>query len=76
MNCDYKIASKVIVSRMKKVLLSIMKGDQTGFLKQRFIDENIRLIMVLLQMQAKRTFSGCLLLFISKKLFYRLNGPL
>ena len=44
LNCDYKIATKSIASRIGKVLPKII-NDQTGFLKGRFIGENIRLIM-------------------------------
>lgn len=41
---DYKIAAKVIATRMKKVLPDIINNDQTGFLKGRSIGENVRLL--------------------------------
>ena len=44
LNCDYKIAAKSIATRLKKVLPYLINNDQTGFLKGRFIGENIRLI--------------------------------
>ena len=44
LNCDYKIATKSIASRIRKVLPKIINNDQTGFLKGRFMGENIRLI--------------------------------
>ena len=44
LNCDYKIAAKSIANRIKKFLPNIINNDQTGFLKNRFIGENIRLI--------------------------------
>ena len=44
LNCDYKIAAKAIACRIKKVLPSVINSDQTGFLKNRFIGENIRLL--------------------------------
>ena len=44
LNCDYKIATKSIASRMRKVIPRIINHDQTGFLKNRFIGENIRLL--------------------------------
>ena len=46
-NCDYKIAAKAIADRFKQVIPNIINYDQTGFLKGRFIGENIRLIDVL-----------------------------
>jgi hypothetical protein len=39
---DYKIATKSIATRMKKVLISLIENSQTGFLKGRYIGENIR----------------------------------
>ena len=44
LNCDYKIAAKSIATRIKKILPHLFNNDQTGFLKGRFIGENIRLI--------------------------------
>ena len=44
LNCDYKIASKAIASRLKAVLQNLVDNDQTGFLKGRSIAENICLI--------------------------------
>ena len=44
LNCDYKIASKAIASRLKSVLSDLIECDQTGFLKGRSIAENICLI--------------------------------
>ena len=37
LNCDYKIATKAIAARMKKVLPDLINSDQTGFLKGRSI---------------------------------------
>ena len=44
LNCDYKIASKAIASRLKSVLSDLIEYDQSGFLKGRSIAENICLI--------------------------------
>ena len=44
LNCDYKIAAKALANRLKKVLPKLVNSDQTGFMKGRFIRENIRLI--------------------------------
>ena len=43
LNRDYKIASKCIASRIQKFLSRLIDNDQTGFLKNKFIGENIRL---------------------------------
>ena len=44
LNLDYKIASKVIAKRIEKFLPRIIHPDQTGFVKGRYIGQNIRLI--------------------------------
>ena len=44
LNVDYKIITKVIANRIKKVLPNIIHEYQTGFMKGRYIGENIRLI--------------------------------
>ena len=37
LNCDYKITTKSIASRVGKVIPRIINHDQTGFLKNRFM---------------------------------------
>ena len=44
LNTDYKIATKAIANRIKKFLHTIIDCSQTGFIKGRYIGENIRLI--------------------------------
>ncbi len=44
LNTDYKIIAKLLANRLKLVLPYIINGDQTGYLKNRYIGENIRLL--------------------------------
>ena len=44
LNIDFKILAKLFGLRMKKVLPSIISCDQVGYLKGRYIGQNIRLI--------------------------------
>ncbi len=49
LNVDYKIATKVIANRIKNVLNSLIDANQTGFLKGRYIGENVRTIIELIE---------------------------
>ena len=44
LNTDYKIATKSISNRIKKILPSTISSSQSGFIKGRYIGENVRLI--------------------------------
>jgi len=44
LNVDYKIATKVIANRLAKVLPDTISPNQTGYVKNRYIGENVRLI--------------------------------
>ncbi len=44
LNTDYKIIAKLIANRLKLILPCIINGDQTEYLKIRYIGENIRLL--------------------------------
>ena len=46
LNWDYKtLATKAVANRLKTHLHKLINNDQTGFLRGRFIGENIRLIV-------------------------------
>ena len=69
LNCDYKIAAKAIATRLKKVLPYLIDNDQTGFLKGRFIGENIRLINSVIDYAEKQNIPGLLLFVDFEKAF-------
>ncbi len=45
--CDLKIYAKVFASRMEKVIHSLIKEDQTGFIKGRNASDNMRRLHIL-----------------------------
>ena len=69
LNCDYKIASKVIASRLKVVLENLGDNDQTGFLKGRSIAENICLINNVISYTESKNITGLLLFVDFEKAF-------
>ena len=76
-NTDYKIAEKAIANRTKLVLLrpNIINNDQTGFLKGRFIGENVRLIDSVVRYAAGKNIPGLLLFIDFEKAFDSSERP-
>ena len=48
-NIDYKIAAKVIANRLKKVLNTLINKEHSGFLKGRYIGENVRTLVEIIE---------------------------
>ena len=69
LNCDYKIAAKTIANRIKINLPKLIDNDQTGFIKGRFIGENIRLIDSVINYAAAKQIPGLLLFLDFEKAF-------
>ena len=67
LNVDYKIASKAIA--IEPLLSFFIHPDQTGFVKDRYIGENIRLISDIMEQTKKLNCSGILLSLDFQKAF-------
>ena len=76
LNIDYKIASKAIAKRLEAVLPTIVHTDQTGFIKGRYIGENIRLINDVMEYTKIGDKGGILTSLDFKKAFDSLEWPL
>ena len=61
LNVDYEIASKAIARRIEPMLPHLKHADQTGFIKGRYIGENIRLIKDLIEQTNATKIPGVLL---------------
>jgi len=61
LNVDYKILAKVIAKRIEPVLPKLIHSDQTGFIKGRFIGQNIRLLNDLMEYTEDQKVPGILL---------------
>ena len=69
LDCDYEIAAKSIANRVKKVLPKISNNDQTGFLGNRTIGENIRIINSIIKYATTEQIPGLLLFIDFEKAF-------
>ena len=63
LNVDYKIATKTIANRLKKVLPKLIHDSQTGFRKGRNINENIRTILEVLDYVEEKDIPGLIFFF-------------
>ena len=69
LNIDYKILSKVFAKRLEKVLPKIINPDQTGYVKNRYIGENISLISDIMSYTKETSIPGIALFLDFKKAF-------
>ena len=69
LNVSYKIISACIANRIKQVLSFLIHENQKGFLKNRFIGENTRIIYDTLYTAKENNIPGMLLLIDFEKAF-------
>ena len=69
LNVDYKILTKVIAKRIEKVLPTLINPDQTGYIKGRYIGENVRLIYDLIHYTGMTNQKGIAIFLDFKKAF-------
>ena len=58
LNADYKIATKALALRLRKVLPQGINNAQTGYIEGRFIGQNIRQISDILSFAAEQNIEG------------------
>ena len=75
LNVDYKIAAKAIAKRLELVLPDLIHPDQTGFVKGRYIGENIRLIADVMEATTTHNLTGILTSLDFRKAFDSLEWP-
>ena len=66
---DYKLITKCLSKRILKVIDKLISSDQTGYLKERYIGENIRTVHDVITYLHERKLSGMLLLIDFEKAF-------
>ena len=73
LNTDYKILTKLYALRLQTVLRDIINPDQVGYLKGRFIGENIRTIKDIMDYTQYFKMSGLIALIDFQKAFDTVN---
>lgn len=75
LNCDYKIATKAIANGLKIFLPNLTNDDQTGFIKDRFSGENIRLLGSVICYVKEKNLPGLFLFLDFEKAFGTIEWP-
>ena len=58
LNTDYKILTKIIAKQLEKVLPIIINSDQTRYIKNRYIGENVHLISDIMMYTEENNIPG------------------
>ena len=69
LNVDYKLLTKVLANRIKKVLPSVISISQTGYVKERSINDSIRLVQDIICYAEVNHMPGVLLAVDFQKAF-------
>ena len=74
-NFDTKLLSKVLAERLKKVLPTLIKHDQTAYVSGRFLGESVRLISDILDITKTLNIEGYLMTIDIEKAFDSVDHP-
>ena len=70
LNVDYKILAKAIAKRIQPKLPKLIHTDQTGFIKGRFIGQNVRLLNDVMEYTGVKKMPGVLVVIDFEKAFH------
>lgn len=73
LNTDYKIITKILTGRLKPILPNIIHSDQRGFIKDRNIEESIRLLSDVIEYTDKENKGGAIIFLDQQKAFDRVE---
>ena len=66
---DYKILAKALATRLQKVISDLVNYDQVGYIKGRYIGENVRIIEDMMIYTSKNKIPGFIVLIDYEKAF-------
>ena len=72
-NLDYKILAFVMASRLQKVLHKLISPEQVAYVKERFIGQNVRLLLDIIEYSKANNKSGVVLFLDFEKAFDSLS---
>ena len=75
LNVDLKIASKAIAKRIESTLPNLIHSKQTGFVKGRYIGENVRLVSEIMEYTSLQILPGILKSLNFRKAFNSIEWP-
>jgi exonuclease III len=73
LNTDYKILTKALATRLKMVLPSVIHPDQVAYLKGRYIGQNIRTIIDVMDYTKQNNLEGIIAFLDFEKAFDSIN---
>ena len=75
LNTDYKILAKTLATRLQSVINTIISPDQTGYIKGRYIGQNLRTIIDIIEYTNKENISGLMVFLDFQKAFDTISWP-
>ena len=75
LNIDYKILTKTLAKRVSEVIPTLVHTDQKGFIKGRYIGENIRQAQDIIEASNRKKKTGLMLLLDFEKAFDSIEWP-
>lgn len=69
LNVDYKILAKALANRLQNVISNIVCSDQVGYIKGRYIGDNIRTMLDILEITKYKIDPGLLIMIDFEKAF-------
>ena len=76
LNVDYKILTGVLSQRLRKILMDVISPEQKGFLQDRFIGENTRIVYDIIDTLKRNGKQGLIMLIDFKRPLTASNGPI
>lgn len=73
LNCSFKIITKVLANRMSKVINLLVDNTQSGFIKNRFILENVALAQEVISVIHNNKSEGIMLKIDFEKAYDKVN---